>query len=75
MAKINLSRRLITLRSSLEIAAIGSYKVGIAGRPILITSSANISSSLGLSTLSTLSLVASPQSLKIAYNLSLIFSI
>jgi hypothetical protein len=57
VANINLSRRLITLRSSLEIVAIGSYKVGIVGRPIFIIYLANISSSLVLSTLSILSLV------------------
>jgi hypothetical protein len=57
VANINLSRRLITLRSNLGIAAIGSYKVGIVERPILITSLANSSSSLVLSTLFTLSLV------------------
>jgi len=56
---INLSRRLITLRSSLGIAAIGFYEVGIAGRPILITSSADSSSSLVLSTLSALFLAVS----------------
>ena len=72
MANINLSRRLITLRSSLGIAAIGSYKVGTVGRPILITSLANSSSSLVLSTLSALSLAVSPRALKTAPNLSLI---
>ena len=51
-ANINLSRRLITLRSSLGIVVIGSYKVGTVGRPILIISLANSSSSLVLSTLS-----------------------
>jgi hypothetical protein len=74
-ANINLSRRLITLRSSLGTAAIGSYKVGTAGRPILITSLANSSSSLVLSTLSTLSLVVLPRALKTAPNSSLISSI
>ena len=74
-ANINLSRKLITLRSSLGIAAIGSYKVGTAERPILITSLANSSSSLVLSTLSTLSLVVSPRALKEASNSSLISSI
>ena len=74
MANINLSRRLITLRSSLGIAAIGSYKVGMAGRPILITSLANSSSNLALSTLSALSLVVLPQALKIAPTSSLISS-
>ena len=59
-ANINSLGRLITLRSSLGIAAIGSYKVGIAERPILITSLANSSSSLVLSTLSTLSLAVLP---------------
>ena len=72
MANINLSRRLITLRSSLGIAAIGSYKVGIVGRPILITSLANSSSSLVLSTLSALSLAVLLRALKIAPNSSLI---
>ena len=57
VVNINLSRRLITLRSSLGIAAIDSYKVGTAGRAIFITSLANSSSSLVLSTLSVLSLV------------------
>jgi hypothetical protein len=74
-ANINLSGRLITLRSSLGIAAIGSYKVGIVGRPILITSSANNSSSSVLSTLSALSLVVLPQALKTAPNSSLISSL
>jgi len=75
VANINLSRRLITLRSSLGIAAIGSYKVGIVGRPILITSSTNSSSSLVLSTLSTLSLAVLLRALKTAPNSSLISSI
>ena len=70
MANINLSRRLITLRSSLGIVAIGSYKVGTVGRPILITSLANSSSSLVLSTLSTLSLAVLLRALKTAPNLS-----
>jgi len=74
-ANINSFRRLITLRSSLGTAAIGSYKVGIAGRPILITSLANSSGSLVLSTLFTLSLAVSPRALKTALNLSLISSI
>jgi len=39
------------------MAAIGSYIIGIVGRPILITSLANSSSNLVLSTLSALSLV------------------
>ena len=55
-ANINISSRLITLRSSLGIVIIGSYKVETAERPILITSLANSSSSLVLSTLSALSL-------------------
>jgi hypothetical protein len=74
VANINLSRRLITLRSSLGIAVIGSYKVGTARRPILIIASADSSGSLVLSTLSALSLAASPQALKIAPNPSLISS-
>jgi len=74
-ANINLFRRLITLRSSLGIAAISSYKVGIAKRPIFITSSANSSSSLVLSTLFTLSLAVLPRALKEASNSSLISSI
>ena len=57
-ANINSLGRLITLRSSLGTAAIGSYVVGTVGRPILITSLANSSSNLALSTLSTLSLAA-----------------
>ena len=56
MVNISLSGRLITLKSNLEIVAIGFYKEGIAGRPIFITSLANSFSSLVLSTLSTLSL-------------------
>ena len=57
---------------------MGSYKVGIVGRPILITSLANSFSSLvlsTLSTLSTLSLAVSPRALKEASNSSLISSI
>jgi hypothetical protein len=38
---INLSKRLITLKSSLETAIIGSYIIEIAEKPILITSSAD----------------------------------
>ena len=52
--------------------AIGFYKVGKAERPILITSSANSSSSLVLSTLSALSLAVLLRALKTAPNLSLI---
>ena len=74
-ANINSFRRLITLRSSLGTAAIGSYKVRTAGRPILVTSLANSSGSLVLSTLSTLSLAVSPRALKTAPNLSLISSL
>ena len=73
-ANINLSGRLITLRSSLGTAAIGSYKVGTVGRPILITFLANSSSSIVLSTLSTLSLAVLLRALKIAFTLSLISS-
>jgi hypothetical protein len=58
VANINSLGRLTTLRSSLGTAAIGSYVVGTVGRPILITSLANSSSNLALSTLSTLSLAA-----------------
>jgi hypothetical protein len=73
--EFNLSKKLITLKSSLGIAAIGSYEVGTAERPILITSSANSSGSLVLSTLSALSLVVLPRALKEAPNSSLISSI
>jgi len=59
-ANINLFRRLITLRSSLGTAAIGSYKVGTAERPIFITSLANSSGNLVLFILSALSLVVLP---------------
>ena len=72
---INLFKRLITLKSNSGTVAIGSYKVGIVGRPILITSLANSSGSLVLSTLSTLSLAVSPRALKEALNSSLISSI
>ena len=72
MVNINLFKRLITLKSSLGIAAIGFYKVGIAGRPIFITSSANSFGSLVLSTLSALSSAVLPWALKMAPNLSLI---
>jgi len=71
-ANINLSRRLITLKSSSEIAAIGSYKVGTVKRPIFVTSSANSFSSSVLSTSSALSLVVLLQALKTAPNSSLI---
>ena len=71
-ANINLPGRLITLRSSLGIAAIGSYKVGTAGRSIFITSLADSSGSLVLSTLSALSLAVLLWALKTAPNLSLI---
>jgi len=74
-ANINSFGRLITLRSSLGIAAIGSYKVRIVGRPILMTSLADSSGSLVLSTLSTLSSAVSPRASKTAPNLSLISSI
>ena len=57
VANINLSGRLITLRSSLGIVAIGFYKVGTVKRPILIISLANIFSSLVLFILSALFLV------------------
>jgi len=57
VVNINLSRRLIILRSSLGIAAIGFYKVGTAEKPILITFSTNSSSSLVLFTSSILSLI------------------
>ena len=56
VVNINSFRRLITLRFSLGIVAIGSYKVGIVGRPIFITSLADSFGSLVLSTLSALSL-------------------
>ena len=74
VANIKLFRRLITLKSNLGTAAIGSYIVGTVGRPILATSLANSSGNLALSTLSTLSLVALLQALKIAPTLSLISS-
>ena len=74
-ANINLSRRLITLRSSSGTAAIGSYKVGTAGRPIFITSSANSSSSSVSSTLSASSSAVLPRALKTVLDLSLISSI
>ena len=64
MANINLFKKLITLRSSLGTAAIGSHKVGTAERPILITSLADSSGSSVLSTLSALSLAVSPWALK-----------
>ena len=63
-ANINLTRRLITLKSSLGTAAIGFYKVGTAERPICVTSLANSSGSLVLSALSALSLAVSPWALK-----------
>ena len=75
MANINLSGRLITLRSSLGIVAIGSYKVGTVKRPILIISLANSFGSLDLSTLSALFLAVLLWALKTAFNLSLISSI
>jgi hypothetical protein len=59
-ANINSLGKLITLRSSLGTVAIGSYIVGIVGRPILTTSLANSSSNLVLYTLSTLSLAVLP---------------
>ena len=58
MVNINLSKRLITLKSSLGIAAIGSYKIDIAKRPIFVISLANSFSSLVLFTLSALFLAA-----------------
>ena len=72
VANINLFRKLITLKSSLGIAAIGFYKIGTVKRPILVTSSTNSFSSLILSTLFILSLVILPQASKTAPNLSLI---
>ena len=71
-ANISLARRLITLKSNLEIAAIGSYKKNIVERPIFITSLANSSSSLVLSTSSASSSVVLPRALKTAPNSSLI---
>ena len=75
MANSSLSKRLITLKFSLGIVAIGSYKVETVERPILITSLANSSGSSVLSTLSTLFLTVLLQALKTAFNLSLISSI
>jgi len=46
----------MTLRFSLEITAISSYIIEIAGRPIFTISLANSSSNLVLFTLFTLSL-------------------
>jgi len=74
-ANINLSGRLITLKFNLGIAAIGSYKVGTAGRPIFITSSANNSGSSVLSTSSALSLAVSLRASKEAPNSSSISSV
>jgi len=51
VVNINLFGRLIILKFSLGIAAIGSYKIGTAGKPIFITSSANSSGSSVSSTL------------------------
>jgi len=72
---MNLPGRLITLRSSLGIAAIGSYKVRTVERPILITSLADSSSSLVLSTSSALSLAVLLYALKTALNLSFLISL
>ena len=55
VANIKLFRRLITLKSNLGTAAIGSYIVGTVKKPIFIISSADSSSNLILFTLSTLS--------------------
>ena len=74
MADIKLFRRLISLRSSLGTAAIGSYIEGMVERPILIASSANSSGNLTLSTLFALSLAVLLRALKIAPSSSLIFS-
>jgi len=74
MANINSLGRLITLSSSLGTAAIGSYIVRTTGRLILVTSLANSSSNLALSTLSALSLVVLLQASKIAPTSSLISS-
>jgi len=57
VVNINLFKRLITLKSSLGIAAIGFYKVGTAEKPIFITFSTNSFNNLVLSILSALSLV------------------
>ena len=51
---INLFGKLIILKSSLNIAAIGFHKVKTARRPIFITSLADNSSNSVSSTLSTL---------------------
>ena len=64
MANIKSSKRLITIKFSLGIAAIGSHKIGIVKRPIFITSLADSSGSSVLSTLSALSLAVSPWALK-----------
>jgi len=65
-ANINLSGRLIILKSSLGTVAKGFYEVEIAKRPIFIISLADSSGG------SVLSLAVLPQALKTALNLSLI---
>ena len=77
MANINSFKRLIILKSSLKTVVIGSYIVGIAGKPIFKTFLVNSSSNsvlFTLSILSTLSLVVSPRALKAAFNLSFLIS-
>ena len=71
MANTNLFQRLITSNFNLGTAVIGFYKIGIAGKPIFITSPANSFSSLVFST-SVLSSAILLQALKTAFNLSLI---
>ena len=75
MVNISLSRRLITLKSNLGLAATGSYEVKIAERPIIITSSVNSSGTSVSSTLSALFLAVLPQTSKTAPNSSSISSI
>jgi len=74
-ANINSFRRLITSKSSSGIVAIGSYEVGTAARPSLITFSANNSGNSVSSTSFALSSAVSPQASKTAPNLSSISSI
>jgi len=74
VVNINSLGRLTVLKSSLGTAAIGFYVVGTVKRPIFLTFSANSSSNLVLSTLSTLSLVVLLRALKTAFTLSLISS-
>jgi hypothetical protein len=74
MADISFLGKLTTLKFSLGTAAIGSHIVGMVKRSILVTSSADSSGNLVLSTLSALSLAVSLRALKIVFTLSLISS-